>query len=78
MGSHDLRRIYKIDIDRWKIFHEKPNDEWWIARLNSRQEKPEVKDSAIVPFACRSLAFDGELFWSNHRAANDVVSLMLP
>ena len=30
------------------------------------------------PFACRSLAFDGERFWTNHRAANETVAFSLP
>ncbi len=37
-----------------------------------------VKDLAAIPFAARSLAFDGESFWSNHRAANEVVAFGLP
>lgn len=57
---------------------EKPNEDWRIARLDPRQETPEVTDIAIVPFACRSLTFDGERFWSNHRAANETVSFALP
>lgn len=57
---------------------EKPNEEWRIAVLDPRQETPEVNDIASVPFACRSLTFDGENFWSNHRAANQTVSFTLP
>src|SRR5437016_11061405 len=53
---------------------EKPNEEWRIARLDPREETPEIKDLAIVPFACRSLTFDGEHFWANHRAANETVA----
>src|SRR2546429_2601851 len=49
---------------------EKPNEDWRIARLNPREETPKVTDLAVVPFASRSLTFDGEDFWSNHRAAN--------
>lgn len=56
---------------------EKPNEDWRIARLDPREKTPRVEDLAIVPFAARSLAFDGELFWSNHRAANEVVSFAL-
>ena len=33
---------------------------------------------AAVPFAARSLAFDGAKFWSNHRVANETVSFTLP
>jgi hypothetical protein len=57
---------------------EQPNEDWRIARLDPRQETPEVKDIATVPFACRSLTFDGENFWTNHRAAGEIVSFSLP
>jgi hypothetical protein len=57
---------------------EQPNEDWRIARLDPRQETPEVQDIAVVPFACRSLTFDGTKFWANHRAANEIVSFALP
>ena len=57
---------------------EKPEETWRIARLDPREENPQVEDLATVPFASRSLAFDGERFWSNHRAGNEVVSFRLP
>jgi hypothetical protein len=57
---------------------EQNGESWTIARLDPREEKPQVKDIAIVPFACRSLTFDGTTFWSNHRAANEIVSFVLP
>jgi hypothetical protein len=57
---------------------EKPTEDWRIARLDPKEETPEVKDLAVVPFASRSLAFDGKLFWSNHRAANEIVAFSLP
>jgi hypothetical protein len=57
---------------------EQPNEDWRIARLDPRQETPDVQDIAVVPFACRSLTFDGGNFWSNHRAANEIVSFALP
>jgi hypothetical protein len=57
---------------------EQNGESWTIARLNPREEKPDVKDIAIIPFACRSLTFDGTNFWSNHRAANEIVSFALP
>ncbi|HEV2044963.1 MAG TPA: hypothetical protein VGQ95_00015 [Chthoniobacterales bacterium] len=47
---------------------------WHIARLNPQQETPTVEDLARLPFACRSLTFDGENFWSNHRAADEIIS----
>jgi hypothetical protein len=57
---------------------EQPSEDWRIARLDPRQEAPEVHDLARVPFACRSLTFDGANFWTNHRAANEIVSFALP
>ena len=57
---------------------EKPNEDWRIARLDPREETPKVEDLAHVPFACRSLTFDGQYFWTNHRAANETVSFERP
>jgi hypothetical protein len=57
---------------------ERPNEDWRIARLDPQQETPEVKDIAVVPFACRSLTFDGDLFWSNYRAKDTIISFALP
>jgi hypothetical protein len=57
---------------------EKPNEDWRIARLDPRETTPEIKDLAVVPFAARSLTFDGENFWSNHRAANETICFALP
>jgi hypothetical protein len=58
--------------------HEQPDEHWRIARVNLNVEKPEVQDIAVVPFACRSLTFDGELFWSNYRAKDTIISFALP
>jgi hypothetical protein len=57
---------------------EQNGETWSIVRLDPRQEAPKVQDLASVPFQCRSLTFDGEQFWSNHRAANAIVSFSLP
>jgi hypothetical protein len=57
---------------------EKPNEDWRIACLDPQEQTPEIEDIAVVPFAARSLTFDGQLFWSNHRAANETVSFALP
>ncbi|PYJ68239.1 MAG: hypothetical protein DME76_12985 [Verrucomicrobia bacterium] len=54
------------------------SEEWRIARLDLKQESPQVDDLAAVPFAARSLTFDGENFWSNHRAVNETMSFSLP
>ena len=63
--------------DRFKSGAKTGEEQWWIARLNPRDKKPEVVDVAKVPFAARSLTFDGENFWSNHRAANETVCFSL-
>ena len=57
---------------------EQDGESWQIARLDPRAENPRVEDLARVPFACRSLTFDGTNFWTNHRAANETVSFSLP
>jgi hypothetical protein len=57
---------------------EQNGESWTLARLDPREGKPKVTDIANVPFACRSLTFDGTNLWSNHRAANEIVSFALP
>ena len=52
-------------------------EEWRIARVDQRNGDVHVEDLAEVPFASRSLTFDGEKFWANHRAANETVSFSL-
>ena len=57
---------------------EQPNEDWRIARVNLEKEPLVVEDIAVVPFACRSLTFDGERFWSNYRAKDTIISFALP
>jgi hypothetical protein len=57
---------------------EQGEGDWRIARLDTREEKPPIEELARVPFQCRSLAFDGEQFWTNHREANQIVSFNMP
>jgi hypothetical protein len=57
---------------------EQNGESWTIAQLVLSKETSEIKDLATVPFASRSLTFDGELFWSNHRAADEIVAFSLP
>ena len=57
---------------------EQDGERWHLARLDLREAAPRVENLARVPFACRSLAFDGERFWTNHRAANETVAFSLP
>jgi hypothetical protein len=53
-------------------------EEWRIARLDMQVKAPRLEEIAPIPFATRSLTFDGEKFWSNHRAANETISFTLP
>jgi hypothetical protein len=32
----------------------------------------------VLPFSSHSLTFDGENFWSNHRAANETICFSVP
>lgn len=66
-------------VIRGKENKDVPNksEEWRIARLDPRQNMPKVEDLATIPFAARSLTFDGEKFWSNHRAAGETISFSL-
>jgi hypothetical protein len=57
---------------------EKDGEFWQLARLDLREPDAQVENLARVPFACRSLAFDGQNFWTNHRAANETVAFALP
>ena len=53
-------------------------EEWRIARLDPGEKTPKGEDLATIPFAARSLTFDGANYWANHRAANETVAFTLP
>jgi outer membrane protein assembly factor BamB len=57
---------------------EQNGEKWRIAQFDPTEDRPVVTDVARIPFACRSLTFDGTNFWSNHRAANTIISFTLP
>ncbi len=57
---------------------EQDGESWHVARLDLEEADPVVEDLAHVPFACRSLAFDGSSFWTNHRVQNETVAFALP
>jgi len=57
---------------------EKDGEKWTIARFNPNEDQPRVEELATVPFACRSLTFDGKHFWSNFREKNETISFSLP
>lgn len=53
------------------------SEEWRLACLDLGDGE-QIEDIATIPFASRSLVFDGENFWSNHRAANEILAFSLP
>lgn len=69
----------QLYVLRGKENKDVPNTEQWhIARLDPAEATSRWNDLARIPFASRSLAFDGENFWSNHRAANETIAFVLP
>lgn len=56
---------------------EQNGESWKLARMSLRDENGEIIDVAALPFASRSLAFDGTRFWSNHRSGNEVISFRI-
>lgn len=70
-----------VHVDGWTYVlrgTEQDGEDWYLARLDPGEQIPIVSDVARVPFACRSLTFDGTRFWANHRAGNEIVSFGLP
>jgi hypothetical protein len=52
---------------------EQNGGDWRLARLDPRTTTPDIEELARMPFQCRSLAFDGERLWTNHRDADRIV-----
>ncbi len=48
--------------------------DYWLTRVDARGATPVITDLARIGFAARSLAFDGERFWTNHRERNEIVA----
>ncbi len=57
---------------------EQDGEHWRIARLDPREATPDVRDVATVPFASRSLAYDGKRFWSNYRSNGETIAFTMP
>lgn len=45
-----------------------------FSTFNSHEEKPAITEVATIPFDARSLAFDGQVWWTSHREASQIVS----
>lgn len=52
--------------------------DYWLTRVDARGAAPVITDVARIGFAARSLAFDGERFWTNHRERNEIVAFAAP
>src|SRR5208283_2603122 len=61
-------RFYLVTTD------DEATDEYFLTRVDARDGTPIVKDLARIGFPARALAFDGERFWTNHRAADQIVA----
>jgi hypothetical protein len=57
---------------------EQGEGDWRLARLDPSESMPDVQEIARVPFQCRSLAYDGERLWTNHREADRIVCFETP
>jgi len=53
------------------------SDEYFLTRVDARGAKPVVEKLARIGFSARALAFDGELFWTNHREADRIVAFKI-
>ncbi len=50
------------------------SDEYYITRIDARHTTLQTEDVAKVPFAARSLAYDGQRFWTNHREQHEIIA----
>lgn len=57
---------------------EQDGEHWTLVRLDPRDDNPSVEEIARLPFASRSLTHDGEQFWSNFRANDEIIAFALP
>lgn len=58
--------------------HDEADDVYDLTRIDARAAVPVIEDIARVPFAARSLTFDGERFWTSHREADQIVAFARP
>jgi hypothetical protein len=65
-------RFYVITAD------DEGDEMYHLTRVDARDGSPAIEDLAVVPFAARSIAFDGERFWTSHREADQIVAFARP
>ncbi len=78
VGAEICGHAYADNLLYMLLGTEQDGENWHVARLDPTEDRPRVEPLARVPFACRSLVFDGNRLWTNHRAANQTVSFSLP
>ena len=49
-------------------------DEYFLMRVRFDRAQPSFEDVARVPLKARSLAWDGQTFWTNHRERHEIVA----
>ncbi len=52
--------------------------DYWLTRVDARNGTPRFDDLAVIPFPARALTYDGHYFWTNHRAADQIVAFARP
>lgn len=65
-------RFYLVTTD------DETTTDYYLTRVDARGAAPVIDDLARIPFPARSLAFDGTRFWTNHRAADEIVAFAAP
>ncbi len=65
-------RIYLSTTD------DEETNNYFLTRIDLSGPEPRTEDIARIPFPARALAFDGENFWTNHRAENQIVCFRRP
>ena len=78
IGAEISGHVFVEDLIYVLCGTEQGEGDWRIARLDPREEVPQIEELARVPFQCRSLAFGGDSFWTNHREAHEIISFAMP
>jgi len=76
---HQICGQVVVDGLFYLVTTEKENEgDYWLTRVDARGATVRSDDLARIPFPARALAFDGERFWSNHRAADQIIAFARP
>jgi hypothetical protein len=76
---HQIAGVVVRDADAYLLTtDDEEHGSYWITRVALRDRSMPASDIALVPFRARSLAWDGERFWTNHREADQTVAFTIP